>query len=259
MAMTLESAEASANGLLDRYSLQGRTAVVTGGAKGIGGAIVREFLALGCRVVVWDMDVSSLEPAAGRLDGIGVDVTSQAGIEEAKRKTDALIGTPDILVNNAGIQGPTVPIDDHPRSDWDRVIAVNLTSVFAVTKIFVPDMRKRKSGRIINIASAAGLRGLMDGCAYGASKAGVIGLTMGLSKELVRDGVTVNCVAPALIDTDLKLQMSAEFIEKATDRVPMKRLGRPEEVAATVAWIATPACSFTTGAVFDVAGGRLNL
>lgn len=186
-------------------------------------------------------------------------MTSQAGIEAAKRQTDALIGTPDILVNNAGIQGPTVPIDDHERSAWDRVIAVNLTSVFAVTKIFVPDMRKRKSGRIINIASAAGLRGLADGCAYGASKAGVIGLTMGLSKELVGDQITVNCVAPALIDTDLKLQMSAEFIEKAADRVPMKRLGRPEEVAATVAWIATPACSFTTGAVFDVAGGRLNL
>lgn len=259
MAMTLQSDEAPANRLLERYSLAGMTAVVTGGAKGIGGAIVREFLALGCRVVVWDMDVSSLEPIAGRLDGIGVDVTSQAGIEAAKRQTDALIGTPDILVNNAGIQGPTVPIDDHERSAWDRVIAVNLTSVFAVTKIFVPDMRKRKSGRIINIASAAGLRGLADGCAYGASKAGVIGLTMGLSKELVGDQITVNCVAPALIDTDLKLQMSAEFIEKAAERVPMKRLGRPEEVAATVAWIATPACSFTTGAVFDVAGGRLNL
>jgi len=144
-----------------------------------------------------------------------------------------LIGTPDILVNNAGIQGPTVPIDRHERSAWDSVIAVNLTSVFAVTKAFVPDMRRRKSGRIINIASVAGLRGLMDGCAYGASKAGVIGLTIGLSKELMADGITVNCVAPALVETDLLLQMSPEFIEKATDRVPMKRLGRPEEVAAT--------------------------
>jgi 3-oxoacyl-[acyl-carrier protein] reductase len=242
-----------------RYLLTGQTAVVTGGAKGIGAAIAREFLSLGCRVVVWDLDVSAVEPIAGRLESIRVNVTDQADLEAAMRETASRIGTPDILVNNAGIQGPTVPIDDHTLSDWNRVIAVNLTSVFTVTKLFVPAMRKRKSRRIINIASAAGLRGLADGAAYGASTAGVIGLTMGLSKELVRDGITVNCVAPALVDTDLKLQMSAEFIEKAADRVPMKRLGRPEEVAATVAWIATPACSFTTGAVFDVAGGRLNL
>lgn len=257
MAMTPQSDEAPV--LPARYSLSGQTAVVTGGAKGIGAAIVSELLSLGCRVVVWDLDISPVKPVAGRLDAISVNVTSQAGIEAAKKQTESLIGTPDILVNNAGIQGPTVPIDSHDLSDWDRVIALNLTSVFTVTKLFVSDMRKRKSGRIINISSAAGLRGLTDGSAYGASKAGVIGLTMGLSKELISDNITVNCVAPALIDTDLKLQMSAEFIEKATDRVPMKRLGRPEEVAATVAWIATPACSFTTGAVFDVAGGRLNL
>jgi Dehydrogenases with different specificities (related to short-chain alcohol dehydrogenases) len=188
-----------------------------GGAKGIGGAIVREFLALGCRVVVWDMDLSPLEPVAGRLEGISVDVTSQAAVDGAKARTDLLIGTPDILVNNAGIQGPDrSPLDRHERSAWDSVIAVNLTSVFAVTKAFVPDMRRRKSGRIINIASVAGLRGLMDGCAYGASKAGVIGLTIGLSKELMADGITVNCVAPALVETDLLLQMSPEFIEKAT-------------------------------------------
>lgn len=257
MAMNPQPGEAPM--LPARYLLTGQTAVVTGGAKGIGAAITRELMSLGCRVVVWDLDVSPVEPIAGRLDSIRVNVTDQADIEAAKAATEALIGTPDILVNNAGIQGPTVSIDDHTLTDWDRIVAVNLTSVFTVTKLFVPGMRKRKSGRVINISSAAGLRGLADGSAYGATKAGVIGLTMGLAKELIRDGITVNCVAPALIDTDLKLQMTAEFIEKATDRVPMKRLGRPEEVAATVAWIATPACSFTTGAVFDVAGGRLNL
>jgi 3-oxoacyl-[acyl-carrier protein] reductase len=245
--------------LPERYLLSNHTAVVTGGAKGIGAAIVRELMSLGCRVVVWDQDVSAVETQPGKLDAIAVDVTSQDAIERAEAETASLIGTPDILVNNAGIQGPTVPLQDYERSAWDRVIAVNLTAVYAVTKIFVPGMKRRKSGRIINIASVAGIRGLTDGSAYGASKAGVIGFSVGLSKELVSDGISVNCVAPALIDTDLKLQMSADFIQKATDRVPMGRLGKAEEVAATVAWIATPACSFTTGAVFDVAGGRLGL
>lgn len=253
------SDEATTRWLPERYSLSKQTAVVTGGAKGIGAAIVRELMALGCRVVVWDQDVSTVEAMPGKLDAIAVDVTSQEAIEAAEAQTARLIGTPDILVNNAGIQGPTVPLQDYERSAWDRVIAVNLTAVYAVSKVFVPGMKKRKSGRIINIASVAGIRGLTDGSAYGASKAGVIGFSIGLSKELVADGISVNCVAPALIDTDLKLQMSAEFIQKATDRVPMGRLGKAEEVAATVAWIATPACSFTTGAVFDVAGGRLGL
>lgn len=253
------SEEAATRWLPEKYSLSNQTAVVTGGAKGIGGAIVRELMALGCRVVVWDQDVSAVATMPGRLEAVAVDVTSQEAIEAAEAQTAALIGTPDILVNNAGIQGPTVPLQDYERSAWDRVIAVNLTAVYAVSRVFVPGMKKRKSGRIINIASVAGIRGLTDGSAYGASKAGVIGFSIGLSKELVGDGITVNCVAPALMDTDLKLQMSEDFIRKAADRVPMKRLGKAEEVAATVAWIATPACSFTTGAVFDVAGGRLGL
>ncbi|MBZ6078727.1 SDR family NAD(P)-dependent oxidoreductase [Microvirga puerhi] len=257
MASTID--ELGADGLLDRYSLKGQTAVVTGGAKGIGAAIVREFLSLGCRVIVWDMDVSTLETIPGRLEGIRVDVTNQAALEEAKVRTEELIGTPDILVNNAGIQGPTVPLEQYDLASWNRVIAVNLTSVFSICKLFVLGMRERKSGRIINIASVAGIRGLTDGSAYGASKAGVIGLSIGLSKEVVEDGITVNCVAPALIDTDLQLQMSADFIKQSAQRIPMKRLGKAEEVAATVAWIAMPACSFTTGAVFDVAGGRLGL
>lgn len=253
------SEQAATRWLPERYSLSKQTAVVTGGAKGIGAAIVHELMALGCRVVVWDRDVSAVEPRPGKLDAIAVDVTSQAAIEAAEAQTASLIGTPDILVNNAGIQGPTVPLQDYERTAWEQVIAVNLTAVYAVSKIFVPGMKKRKSGRIINIASVAGIRGLTDGSAYGASKAGVIGFSIGLSKELVADGISVNCVAPALIDTDLKLQMSADFIQKSADRIPMGRLGKAEEVAATVAWIATPACSFTTGAVFDVAGGRLGL
>lgn len=253
------SEQAATRWLPERYSLAKQTAVVTGGAKGIGAAIVRELMSLGCRVVVWDLDVAGVEVIPGKLDAIAVDVTLQDAIEAAETQTAQLIGTPDILVNNAGIQGPTVPLQEYERTAWDRVIAVNLTAVYAVSKVFVPGMKKRKSGRIINIASVAGIRGLTDGSAYGASKAGVIGFSIGLSKELVADGVSVNCVAPALIDTDLKLQMSDDFIRKATDRVPMGRLGKAEEVAATVAWIATPACSFTTGAVFDVAGGRLGL
>src|SRR6478752_1381876 len=155
--------------LPERYSLSHQTAVVTGGAKGIGAAIVRELMALGCRVVVWDLDVSAVEIIPGKLDAIAVDVTSQEAIEAAEARTAALIGSPDILVNNAGIQGPTVPLQDYERTAWDRVIAVNLTAVYAVTRIFVPGMKKRQSGRIINIASVAGIRGLTDGSAYGAS------------------------------------------------------------------------------------------
>lgn len=255
----MPSTNGTANWLPARCSLHGLSAVVTGGAKGIGAGIVAEFRALGCRVVVWDLDVSRIKTVDGSLELLQVDVASEASVKEAAAQTERLIGVPDILVNNAGIQGPTVPIDDYDLASWNTVIAINLTAVFSICKLFLPAMRRRKSGRIINMASAAGVRGLANAAAYGASKAAVIGLTIGLSKEVLEDGITVNCVAPALIDTELVLQMSEDFIAKAASRVPMKRLGKVEEVAATVAWIASPACSFTTGAVFDVSGGRLNL
>lgn len=243
-----------------KYSLHGQTALVTGGARGIGAAIVSELTSLGCRVVIWDRDIGAAEScASGNVSALKVDVTNPALAAAAAQETRDLIGIPDIVVNNAGIQGPTVQIADYDHASWERVLAVNLTAVFTVCKLFAPAMKERGSGRIINIASAAGVRGLANGCAYGSSKAAVIGFTLGLSKELVESGVTVNCVAPAIIETELQLQMTPEFIAQAASRVPMKRLGRAEEVAATVAWIASPACSFTTGAVFDVAGGRLSV
>ena len=244
------------------FDLTGKKALVTGATGGIGEGIARAFHKAGAEIAISGRQVAKLEALAAelgeRVHVVPCDLADKAQVAKLIDEASAKLGRVDILVNNAGLTKDNLFMVMKDEQ-WDDVIAVNLTAVYAVSRIFVPGMKKRKSGRIINIASVAGIRGLTDGSAYGASKAGVIGFSIGLSKELVGDGITVNCVAPALIDTDLKLQMSDDFIQKAADRVPMKRLGKAEEVAATVAWIATPACSFTTGAVFDVAGGRLGL
>ena len=242
--------------------LAGQTALVTGAAGDIGLAIVAALSARGAQIVAWDRataKVAALGLGPDRLECADFDLTDRNGVGERCRDLFARRGVPDILVNNAGIQGATRPIEDQTDEDWDRVIAINLTSIFSLCREFAPAMRQKGYGRIVNIASAAGVRGLANGCAYGASKAGLIGFSMGLSKELLTDGVTVNCVAPALIDTALLAQMSETFRAEAASRIPMGRMGLASEVAAMVAWVASPVCSFTTGAVFDVAGGRLGI
>lgn len=240
--------------------LTGQTALVTGAAGGIGLAIAAMLAAQGARIVAWDRATTKVETlglGANQLECADFDLTDRNEVGARCDELFARRGVPDILINNAGIQGPTRPIEEQTDSDWDRVIDINLTSVFALCRAFAPAMRKKGYGRIVNIASAAGVRGLANGCAYGASKAGLIGFSMGLAKELQTDGVTVNCIAPALIDTELQAQMTEAFRAAAASRIPMGRMGLASEVAEIVAWVASPACSFTTGAVFDVSGGRL--
>ena len=241
--------------------MRDQTAIVTGAAGGIGTAIVQELLAAEIQVLGWDIDVSSLQdhPAllTGQLVLVQVDVTESLALDRAVADAEVRCGGVSILVNNAGIAGPTVPVGQYGRDQWDRVMNINLTSVFEICKRLAPAMARRGYGRVINISSVGGVRGIPDACAYSASKAGVIGLTMGLAKEYMRSGVTFNCVAPALIETPLLKQMTEEFSQAARDRIPMGRIGLPSEVAAMVAWIASPKASFTSGAVFDVSGGRL--
>lgn len=241
--------------------MQGQVAIVTGAAGGIGRAIVEVLLQRGCRVVAWDLDVSRLQTHSAirenRLVLNNVDVTDSLALDAATAIAESEHGGVAVLVNNAGANGPTVPIAEYRRSDWDRIIAINLTAVFEICQRIAPAMQQRGYGRIINVASVVGVRGIANACAYSASKSGLIGFTKGLAKELASSGVTANCVAPALIETPLLKQMSQDYIQGSRSRIPMGRAGTSEEVASTVGWIASPDCSFTTGAVFDVSGGRL--
>ena len=229
--------------------LSGSNAVVTGGARGIGRAIADRLSGLGCAVSVWDV-----EPRG--TGALRVDVADEAAVERALEATLAALGHVDILINNAGINGPTVPMTDYPLAAWRRVIETDLTGTFLCCRALAPHMRARGAGRIVNIASVAGKEGNAEACAYSAAKAGVIGLTKALAKEVVSEGITVNCVAPAMIETELLKEMTPDYIERVRAMIPMGRLGEADEIAAMVAWIASPACSFTTGAVFDLTGGR---
>jgi 2-dehydro-3-deoxy-L-rhamnonate dehydrogenase (NAD+) len=237
--------------------LTGQTAVVTGGARGIGAAIAKRLSDDGCRVVVWDVvncatDADAFQPALTQR----VDVTDIAGIERAWAEVLAKLGHVEILVNNAGINGPVVDTADYPLHAWEQVIAVDLTGVFHCCRTVVPHMRQRGYGRIVNVSSIAGKEGTAGVSAYCAAKAGVIGFSKALAKELVTAGVTVNCIAPVMTQTELLQQMTPQHIQRARERIPMGRFCTVEEIAAMVAWIASAECSFTTGAVFDLSGGR---
>ena len=229
--------------------LSGTNAVVTGGARGIGRAIADRLAGLGCAVSVWD-----IEPRDD--SAIEVDVADEVAVEAATKATLAHFGHVDILVNNAGVNGPTVPAWDYPLAAWQRVLDIDLTGTFLCARAVAPHMRGRGAGRIVNIVSVAGKEGNAQACAYSAAKAGVIGFTKSLAKELVGDGITVNCVAPAMTETALLEEMTPEYIEAVRAMIPMGRLCEAHEIAAMVAWLASPECSFTTGAVFDISGGR---
>jgi NAD(P)-dependent dehydrogenase (short-subunit alcohol dehydrogenase family) len=234
------------------YDFSGRVAVVTGGSKGIGRAIVQRLQGSGARVWVWD-----LEPHD--MDGVGfarVDVTNGEQIGAAIRQMTAEGLGIDILVNNAGFTGGTISVEDLDPAQWRRIIDVNLTGVYEVSHQVVPVMRRSGWGRIVNIASLAGKEGTPYLSAYSAAKAGVIAFTKSLAKELAETDIRVNSVAPAAADTDILKQMSPEAVAIMIAKSPQKRLGRVEEITEVVLWLCSEACSFNTGAVFDVSGGR---
>jgi NAD(P)-dependent dehydrogenase (short-subunit alcohol dehydrogenase family) len=241
-----------------KQSISGQTAIVTGAARGIGLGIARRLAADRCRVAIWDRDVAplaaarDLEPAHVET----VDVTRLDDVQRAFEATLQAVGDIQILVNNAGVNGPVAKAWDYPAEAWDRVLAVNLTGVFYCCRTVVPHMRERGYGRIVTVASIAGKEGNPNICAYSASKAGVIGLCKSLAKELLGSGVLVNCVAPVMVETELLKEMTQEHIDHCRSLIPMGRFLEIDEVAAMVAWVAGPECSFTTGAVFDLSGGR---
>jgi 3-oxoacyl-[acyl-carrier protein] reductase len=238
--------------------MTGRSAVVTGGARGIGLAIAATLARRGSKVRLWDQDEQALVSAVETLRPLGdaessvVDVTSEASIRSAAESA----GPIDILVNNAGITGPNLPVVDYPLSEWERVLAVDLTGPFLCSRALAPGMVARGYGRIVNIASVAGKEGNPNASAYSAAKAGLIGFTKSLGKELAGSGVLVNCVTPAVAKTDLFKQMTQTHIDYMLAKIPMGRFVAVDEIAKLVAWLCSDECSFSTGAVFDISGGR---
>jgi len=226
---------------MNKLDFAGRHAVVTGGSAGIGAAIVKRLKASGATVSVWDLDGSPR-----------VDVSDPASISSALEK----LGKIDVLVNNAGVAGQNVPTVDYPIEEWERVLRVNLTSQFLCCRAVAPKMVKAKYGRIVNIASVAGKEGNPNAVAYSASKAGVISLTKSLGKELAQSGVLVNCVTPAAAKTAIFDQMTKQHIDYMLSKIPMNRFVEVDEIASLVCWLASEDCSFSTGGVFDISGGR---
>jgi 2-dehydro-3-deoxy-L-rhamnonate dehydrogenase (NAD+) len=238
--------------------LDGQTAIITGAARGIGLGIARRMADLGAKIIVWDADLAPLKDAKDFVAArtAQVDVTSYASVEAAFQAAIRDFGQVHILVNNAGINGPIHPAWDYPLETWDKVIAVNLTGVFYASRVAVKHMRAKKYGRIIQIASIAGKEGVVNLGAYSAAKGGVIALAKSMAKEVCTDGVTVNCIAPAMTETALFAQMTEEHIRNMKAKIPMGRFIQIDEIAELAAWIASPACSATTGFVFDITGGR---
>ncbi len=244
---------------MEAEPFRGRTAIVTGGARGIGLACAAKITQGGGRVALWDRDPERAAQSAASLKGavaISVDVTSEADVARALAETEKLLAPPDILVASAGITGPNTTVAKYPVDAWRQVIDINLTGVFLCNRAVVDGMVQRGWGRIVNIASVAGKEGNPNASAYSASKAAVIGLTKSLGKELATTGVLVNCVAPAVVKTELFSQMTEQHINYMLSKIPMNRFGEVEEVAEMVAWLASSHCTFATGAVFDLSGGR---
>ena len=241
-------------------SLGEKTALVTGGARGIGLAITERLIADGARVVIADLDGAAMKKVAERLGdsvmALVADVTRADHVERIVKAPIERWGRLDIVVNNAGITGRSFPIHELTEDDWNKVIACDLTSVFLVCRAAVRHMLEAGGGRIVNIASIAGKEGNPTLVPYSTAKAGVIGLTKALAKEVATRNIFVNAVAPAVIGTDLLKQMEQSTVDLLVSKIPMGRVGTPEEVAALVAWLVSDECSFSTGAVYDLSGGR---
>jgi 3-oxoacyl-[acyl-carrier protein] reductase len=242
--------------------LSGRNAVVTGGAQGIGRAIAERFLESGAAVAIWDRDLARAQKTArelanrGRIAAFAADVADYAAVERARDETQQTLGRIDILVNNAGIAGPNVTTWDYPLEAWRAVMAVNLDGPFHCCRALAPGMIAQNYGRIVNIASIAGKEGNPNAPAYSASKAAVIALTKSLGKELAAYDIAVNCITPAAARTAIFDQMTQQHIDFMLSKIPRGRFVTVQEIAALAAFCASAECSFTTGAVFDISGGR---
>jgi 2-dehydro-3-deoxy-L-rhamnonate dehydrogenase (NAD+) len=246
----------------NKIDLQGRIAVVTGGAQGIGYAVASRLAESGASLALWDRDAAVLAEAVKSLGAatkvipVVVEQSDAASVAAAASETEKALGRIDILVNNAGISGPTMPVVDYPLDDWRRIIDIDLNGVFYCCKAVVPGMIQRGYGRIVNVASIAGKEGNPNAAAYSAAKAGVIALTKSLGKELAGKDIAVNCVTPAAAKTKIFDQISQQHIDYMLSRIPRGRFLKVEEAAAMIAFLVSEDNSFTTGAVFDLSGGR---
>ena len=247
---------------MNRIDLKGRTAVVTGAAKGIGYAAAERLLDSGAAVSLWDLDGDrNLEAeralaAKGEVKADVLDVTDPEAVATATQATLDHFGAIDILIVSAAIPGVMKTAWEHTPEDWERILRVDLFSVFLTCRAIIPHMLERGYGRIVTLSSIAGLEGNANNAAYSAAKAGIIALTKSLGKELAKTGVLVNCVTPSGIETEFLEGINQEYFDAMMARMPIGRLGQPEEVAALIAWLASEDCSFSTGAVFDMTGGR---
>jgi 2-dehydro-3-deoxy-L-rhamnonate dehydrogenase (NAD+) len=248
--------------LVNQIDLEGRRAVVTGGGQGIGRAIAERLLASGAAIALWDRDQATLEAtraelsARGQVHAVTADVTDLEGVEAARAATNEALGGIDILVNNAGIAGPIHMLWEYPVEAWREVIEIDLNAVFYCCRAVVPQMIEQNYGRIVNVASIAGKEGNPSASAYAAAKSGVIALTKALGKELATYDIAVNCITPAAARTRIFDQITQEFVDFMLTKIPRGRFVKVEEIAAMVAWLASAENSFTTGAVFDLSGGR---
>ncbi len=246
--------------VMNKIDLEGRIAIITGGARGIGYATAERIIESGGSVVLWDIDGAAVDKAVAdlgaRASGTAVELTDEAAVAAATRQAMDAAGKIDILVNNAGITGGNGKTWDLAPDVWRKTIEVNLIAPYITSRAIVPLMMDAGYGRIINVASIAGKEGNPNASHYSASKAGLIGLTKSLGKELAGTGVLVNCITPAAARTSIFDQMSQEHIDFMLSKIPLQRFLEPAEVAAMIAWLASEDCSFTTGAVFDISGGR---
>jgi NAD(P)-dependent dehydrogenase (short-subunit alcohol dehydrogenase family) len=246
---------------MNKLDLQGRCAVVTGGASGIGEATIRRMAESGANVAIWDVNEKAMSEIVQSIKGVKthfckVDVSSLEQVEAAFKSTVAAFGKVDALVNSAGVAGVNTNVWEYPVKEWQRVLDINLTGTFYTCRTVTPHMMENKYGRIVNMSSVAGKEGNPTASAYSAAKAGVIALTRSLGKELATDGVLVNAVTPTTVNTPILEQVSQAHIEYMKSKIPMGRLGEAEELAALITWLCTEDCSFSTAAVFDASGGR---